>query len=255
MDETTASPAGPDLTTRILRWILGVTLVLVVGVALWYAYAYAITPAALRRPVGTHYHFRMQIIVDGAPVDFADPKYQTILGQDICTAALTKEPVHFHDKLDQFVHIHWDHMTGAIVLKDFGWNFIGGTSRTLGYRFDQFPKLIRVPVHGQDLPKPPIGTHYYIYSGDESSYKTRDWNQFLGTDLRSFFAPAARTSSWLDRLIPPAVAAQSNEAQLEKLNDVLGSVVIFAQKTPPTNAQIKDRFAHLVPLPESTCAG
>ena len=99
MDETTASPAGPDLTTRILRWILGVTLVLVVGVALWYAYAYAITPAALRRPVGTHYHFRMQIIVDGAPVDFADPKYQTILGQDICTAALTKEPVHFHDKI------------------------------------------------------------------------------------------------------------------------------------------------------------
>ena len=23
---------------------------------------------------------------------------------------------HFHDQLDQFVHIHWDHITGGILL-------------------------------------------------------------------------------------------------------------------------------------------
>src|SRR5476649_1937919 len=133
MEIDTTTPNRPDKLVRILRWILGILITALVATAIWYAYAYAVTPQSIRTPSHAHYHFRMQIIVGGTPVNFSDAKYQTILGQDICTAALTKEPVHFHDKLDQFVHIHWDHLTGGIVLKDYGWNLIGGTSRTLGY--------------------------------------------------------------------------------------------------------------------------
>jgi hypothetical protein len=255
MDETEKTASKPDTTTLVLRWVVGILLAILVGTGLWYGYAFATTSASLRYPTHAHYHFRMQIIVGGTPVNFADDKYQTVLGQDICSAALTKQPVHFHDKLDQFVHIHWDHLTGGILLKDFGWNLIGGTNHTLGYRFDQFPKLVRVPIHGQDLPQPPAGSSYFIYTGDENNYQARSWSQFLGTDLRTFFTASAKSTSWIDALTPTAEAAQANEVELEKLNDVIGNVVIFAQKNQPTPAQIKDRFAHLVPLPESTCAG
>ena len=45
------------------------------------------------------------------------------------------------------------------------------------------------------------------------------------------------------------------EQELTELNHVVGNIVIFAQKDRPTNQQVKDRFAHLVPLPQSTCGG
>ncbi len=241
----------------MLRWVLGLIVLAVVAVGGWYAYAYASTPAALRHPVSAHYHFRLQVIVGGQAVNFADAKYQTEFNKDICSAALTKEPVHFHDQLDQFVHIHWNHLTGGIVLKDYGWKLIGGTANTLGYRFDQFPKLVRVPVHGHDLPNPPAHANYYVYTGDKNGYKQRDWDAFLHDDLRDFFAGQPSTS-FLNRLAPPDAAASagtSSEEKLAKLNDVLGSVVIFAQDKAPAAAQIKERFEHLVALPESVCGG
>jgi hypothetical protein len=53
----------------------------------------------------------------------------------------------------------------------------------------------------------------------------------------------------------PTASAHSDEEHLAQLNDVVGNVVIFAQKDKPTDQQVKDRFTHLIALPESACAG
>ncbi len=109
-----------------------------------------------------------------------------------------------------------------------------------------------MPIRGQSLPNPPAGAKYYIYTGDDTSYSERNWNDFLKQDLRDFFA-GKKSASILDKLIPAAYA--HDDPKLTALNDVLGSVVIFVQKDKPTDQQIKDRFNHLVPLPQSTCGG
>ncbi len=247
----------PDRTAIILRWTVGGLLALLMIGAVLVGMAYAMSPAAIRRPSGTHYHFRIQIMSAGKAVNFADAAYQTPLNSDICTAKLTNEPIHFHDHMDQFAHIHWAHITGGLFLKNYGWNFVGGLPNLLGVRFDRLPALTIVPIHGHALPNPPTGAHYYIYTGDEHGYQQRSWDDFLHQDINSFFGHAmvsTATSGWWNWLVP-AASAHGDETELTELNHVVGSAVIFAQDTPPTDQQIKDRFAHLVPLPESTCGG
>lgn len=266
MNSTSESPTShqPDRAARTLRIVLALVLGIIAVLGAWLAAAYSMTPPGIRHPQNAHYHFRLQIIKDGAPVNFAKNAYQTEFNKDICSAALTKEPFHFHDNLDQFVHVHWDHMTGGLLLKHYGWNLIGGTDSTLGYDFTKFPRIARVPVHGQALPEPSAGTKYYIYTGNADSHQERNWNDFLQQDLRDFFA-GKKMVTLMNRVAPAAYAhgsqgsdhgsGRENDEQLAKLNDVLGSVVIFAQKNRPSDQQIKDRFSALVPLPESTCGG
>jgi hypothetical protein len=237
--ESQPSEAQHDPLATALRLVLGIIIGLAAAGAVWVAYVYAFSPAVIRHPTRTHYHFRLQIIDQGTAVDFGQPKYQTPFNSDICTAALTKEPVHFHDSLDQFVHIHWAGVTGGLLLKNYGWNFIGGPGDTLGYRFDQLPKLLRVPIHGAALPPPPDGGDFYIYTGDQTGNKERNWDDFLRQDLVQFL---------------PAAAGPGND-EAAKLNDVHGSVVIFAQEGKPTDQQVRARFNHLIPLPTSQCSG
>ncbi len=252
MTETheTPPPANPpDRLTKTLREIVAVVGAVILLAGAWLAYAYLRTPEAIRRPAQAHYHFRLQVINGGTPVNFATSPYQTDFNKDMCTAALTKEPAHFHDHLDQFVHIHWAHITGGILLKNYGWNFIGGTSRTLGYRFDQFPKILRVPSHSLSLPRPPAGAHYYVYVSSivhPSDYSEQSWHDFLKLDLEAFLPTASAHEG---------EAHEKNTEELAALNHVLGNVVIFAQKSRPTDQQVKDRFTHLIPLPKSSCGG
>lgn len=241
---------GTPRDAVVLRFVLGAVLAVIAVIGLWYAYAYLISPMAIRHPQWGHVHLRLQVITDGQPANFSEDKFQTPESKDICTAALTKEPVHFHDNLDQFVHLHWANLTGGILLKDYGWNFIGGPDGTLGYRFDQLPRLVRVPVHGLVLPKPARDDHYYVYTGDQSGYKQRSWHDFLTENVDDFMAGKSASSGLI-----PAALADSDQEQAARLNHVLGSVVIFAQKNPPTDQQIKDRFNHLIPIPTSQCAG
>lgn len=72
----------------------------------------------------------------------------------------------------------------------------------------------------------------------------------------------------LDKVFPKALAhggeddgndgeagEESEEQKLTRINNLVGNVVIFAQKDKPTDQQIKDRFNKLEPLSDSTCGG
>jgi len=250
-----STPAHRDPATHVLRGVLlAIGAVVALAIA-WLGLAYASSPASIRHPQATHYHFRLQLLVNSAAVNFGKAPFQESEA-GVCSEDLTSEPIHFHDNLDQFVHIHWNGMTGGLLLKNYGWNLISGPDDTLGYRFDQLPKLTRVPIHGHDLPKPPADAHYYTYTStitDPTAYRERSWNDFLHQDLHTFFG-AKTSTSWLNQLVPSAYA-HGDDDKLAALNDVLGNVVVFVQKTPPAPAQIKARFEHLIPLPESTCGG
>jgi hypothetical protein len=268
--EAEATPRkGPDKTTRVLRVIVALALGVAALGAVFAAAAYALTPAAVRHPASAHYHFRLQLIVDGRAVNFADQKFQTPFDKGVCSADLTREPFHFHDGLNQFVHVHWLGMTGGLWFKNYGWDVAGGVPGVLGYRFDRKALLAAAPIHGRVLPQPSREAEYYVYvSRDGSDYWRQSWTDFVKMDLEDFFKskPPAPTS-WLEWVVPaasahsghshdPAVeAAASSEAELIRLNNVMGNVVIFAQKNEPTAEQVKARFEALVPLPESSCGG
>lgn len=270
----------PSYRKLIQKQWVRILVVVAIGLLaqpLYAAYTFAITPSVIRSPKLEHYHFRMQILVQGKAEDFSTDAYQTEYAKDQCTADLPAQPIHFHDHKNQIVHIHWEGITGGMVLKYYGWNYIGGVSDALGYRLEGFTHRTKVPIHGTTLPAVPAGAHFYVYTGDETGYQERNFNDWTGKDLEDFFGrtsnfPAHKTNkgihtSLLNQLFPKASAhgvvadeqgVDANETQSEKLtriNNLLGNVVIFVQNDKPTDAQIKDRFNHLEPLSESTCGG
>jgi hypothetical protein len=256
---------------RILLYI--VCGIIAINLLNW-AIAFLSSPAAVRQPAFQHFHFRIQVLVDGKAENFASDKYQHEMPKGACAADLVTEPFHFHDKKDQMIHVHWDHMTGGQLLKYYGWNYTGGRADALGYRFDDFPTLKDVPIYGKVLPTVPKDAKFYVYTGDEKSYKQHDFTAFVHQDLEEFLdkqsnLPAGEETSFLDKLFPKAYAhdgedhsheesatvSATDKERLEKLNNLLGNVVIFVQKDKPSNEQIKARFNQLAPLSESTCAG
>ena len=240
--------------------LLFAVIIGLVGIALFITYAFFSSPNVIRNPYLQHYHFRMQIIADGQAQNFGDASYQTPESNVSCDVALPEAPIHFHDHKDQIVHVHWDGMTGGLLLKDYGWNYIGGISGTLGYRFDHLPEIKRVPIHGQVLPTLASGDKFYIYTGDASSYHQRSFDDFINQDFEKFFGknsllPASKPSTGLLNKLFPTAYAHSAETgvDLTRLNNLIGNVVIFAQKNKPSTAQVQDRFNHLEPLSDSVC--
>lgn len=257
------------ILSRLLIAIAGILVIalLIIG------YLYASSPAVIRKPAFQHYHFRMQLLIDGKPENFAETRYQQGYSKDNCNVDLTKEPIHFHDKKNQIVHIHWDGITGGLVLKYYGWNYIGGPDTKLGYRFDKLPVISGVPIHGKNLPSASKDSGFYVYTGDKESYKEHGWSDFLNKDLEEFFGKQSSVQakvmpSILDKLLPKAYAhaghshedgagieSETEEQKLTRINNLLGNVVVFAQKDKPSTDEVKAAFNRLEPLTDSTCGG
>lgn len=220
-------------------------------------------PTALTYPKLDHYHFRMQLVIGGKEENFGDGKYQTTYEKDSCSADLPEQPIHFHDNKNQIVHIHWKGISGGMVLKNYGWNYIGGDGEALGYRLDSVP-FKGVATHGNVLPTLGKDTKLFIYAGNEKSYSERRWDDFVRYDLETFFDKkssfpvSARSNNPLDSLFPTAYAHDGHNhdnKSLEEVNNLIGNVVIFAQQNAPTHEEVAKRFTALEPLAESTCGG
>lgn len=257
---------------KIVGLFMGVIIVLFGGYA---GYVYAVSPEVVRNPKLEHYHFRMQILVNGKAEDFSSQKYQRGYAKDNCNALLPEQPIHFHDNKDQFTHIHWEGMTGGMVMKYYGWNYIGGMTDALGYKLDELSDPQKVTIHGSYLPSLSKDTKFYIYTGGADGYKERSFSDWRDQDLEKFFGktsgfPAHKLNeqtSFIDKLFPKAYAhgtaddtdgndgAETEQEKLTRINNLLGNVIIFAQKDKPTDQQIKDRFNKLEPLSDSTCGG
>ncbi|HEX6462612.1 MAG TPA: hypothetical protein VFZ58_05110 [Candidatus Saccharimonadales bacterium] len=257
---------------KLLLLIIGVVSLLLLA---FVGYVFFKSPAAIRFPQFEHAHFRMQLLVNGKAENFGHEAYQASYKPQQCSDELTKEPIHFHDKKDQFVHLHWKKLTGGMVLKYYGWNKIGGLEEVLGYRFDGVWHFQPVPIYGSVLPALSKDTTLYVYSGDETHFKRRDLNDFLLQDVETFFNKASNVQpeesiSWFDALSSKVIAhddeapglkaettknPEKSPEELTRINNLLGNVVLFAQKDEPTQEEIKARFAKLVPLSDSTCGG
>lgn len=242
----------------------------IVGLASLWAYMLAITPLAIREPKVEHAHFRLSLIANGTPVDFSTEAFQK-QADAVCTDDLSAEPIHFHDHKNQFVHLHWKGVTGGLVLKNYGWNMIGGPNDVLGYRTDRLPLANAVPIYGDVLPTLQSGAKLWVYTGTESAFRARNAQDFLQQDLETFFGRKSTVGTaetgdfWRDLLFTRTSAhngvdhskgeTHKTQAELSEINNLLGDVVIFAQNTKPYDDQIKQAFQQLEPLSESTCGG
>ncbi len=253
-----------------------VALALLLFSGSYYGYLYASTPSHLRNPEFEHYHLRTQIIVDGKPVDFSHDEFQEDYDKNSCSAELTGQPIDFHDEMDQMAHVHWRGITGGEFLKFYGWNLIGGEDDSLGRRYDQgMMRMHHVRTAGDLLPEVSDSAKYYIYIGDENSYEQKNWDEFLEMDLEDFLGKKSYLNTDgetsfnpLDWLTQKAYAHgdedddhneasefESDEEKLERINNLIGNIVMFVQETEPSDEQIQDRFDSLVPLSDSVCGG
>lgn len=282
--------AAPETSNRVKKATqkprfgkrLKITTAIVIALLLipisYAGYVYAFSPDTIRNPKLEHYHFRMQILVNGKAEDFGSKAYQIGYAKDQCNANLPEQPIHFHDSKDQFTHIHWEGMTGGMVMKYYGWNYIGGMDNALGYKLDNLSDIQKVTTHGNYLPTAPKDATFYIYTGDETGYKLRSFDEWKNQDLEEFFGttsnfPAHKINKgeqvgWLDALSPTAYAhggendgndgepgEETEQEKLTRINNLIGNVVIFVQKDVPSDQQIKERFHNLAPLTDSTCGG
>lgn len=272
--EAPKSKRGFSKRIKIALGVIGALLLVPISYA---GYVYAASPAVIRDPKLEHYHFRMQILVNGKAEDFSSKAYQTGYAKDQCNANLPEQPIHFHDNKDQFTHIHWEGMTGGMVMKYYGWNYIGGMSNALGYKLDNLKDPQKVTIHGNYLPAVPKDATFYVYSGDENSYKERNFDDWKSQDLETFFNKTSnfpahdinkgKQTSLLDKVFPKVYAhgtendadgndgTETEQEKRTRINNLVGSVVIFVQKDKPTDQQIKDRFNKLLLLDDSTCGG
>jgi hypothetical protein len=285
MQEQPDDKSKTSIFKKDIRWskrslsILIAVLAVIVLPLSYGGYIYAASPAVIRKPKLEHYHFRMQILVNGKAENFAETKYQQDYAKDQCNASLPEQPIHFHDNKDQFTHIHWEGMTGGMVLKYYGWNKIGGINKALGYKLDNLKDIQKVNTHGNFLPAVPKDTQFYIYTGDEKAYYERDIDKFIAQDLEKFFGKTSNSpahelnkqkTSLLDQVFRKASAhapefhtkpntphpeEETEEQKLTRINNLIGNVVIFVQKDKPTDQQTRDRFNDLEPLSDSTCGG
>lgn len=263
------------MNRTILYAVVGLVLVSILSAVGFFGYTYAQTPEAIRQPSFEHYHFRTQLVVNGEAVNFAEDKYQQSYDVGACSDEVAPEPFHFHDGMDQMTHIHWDGMTGGLLLKNYGWNLIGGSDGSLGRHYGNGNMMPTgtASVYGDVLPELPDDANFYVYIGDEGGYEQKAWEDFLNQDLEAFFGVQSllsqdEQSSLPDWLIPPAYAHSSeddghssddsdelSEAELTRINNLIGNVVIFAQEDEPTDEQVRERFNNLVPLQDSACGG
>ncbi len=277
IEQIQVKPKGKMHFGRRLKIGLIVFIALLLIPLSYAGYVYAASPEVIRNPKLEHYHFRMQILVNGKAENFAEDKYQQDYAKDQCNANLPEQPIHFHDKKDQFTHIHWEGMTGGMVMKYYGWNYIGGINKALGYKLDDLGDIQKVNTHGNFLPAVPDDAKFYIYTGDENGYKEKSFDDWKNQDLEQFFEKTSnfpaheqnKQTGVLDKLFPKASAhgtedhsntqaqptTETEEEKLTRINNLVGNVVIFVQKDKPTDQQIKDRFNDLDPLTDSTCGG
>lgn len=274
----TETPRSPKNTKPWIKYGL-IALVVAIALPLSYAgYIFAASPDVIRNPKLEHYHFRMQIVVDGQAENFAEDKYQQDYAKDQCNGNLTEQPIHFHDGVDQFTHIHWEGMTGGMVMKYYGWNYIGGIDKALGYKLDDLGDIQKVNTHGNFLPDRPEKDNIFIYAGNSDGFEKKDFNDWVGQDLEEFFGTTSNfpahelnkqsNAGIIDKLFPKAYAhngvddgddgepgEETEEEKLTRINNLVGNVVIFAQDSEPTEQEIQDRFNNLEPLTDSTCGG
>jgi hypothetical protein len=272
-------PKTPKRRSSVKKVGLAITIFVAALLLLaggYYGIVFASTPAHLRYPAFEHYHIRTQVIVNGSSVDFSQDKFQESYVTGTCNADITEEPFHFHDEQDQLAHIHWRGVTGGEFLKYYGWNFIGGNNDSLGFRYDQgLTQMQPIPTAGALLPEVSTTSNYYIYVGDKDSYEQKSWNDFLTQDLEVFIGKKsllnteeASTFNVFDMFTENAYAhdvpgddhdkgvlGEKDKAQLEAINNLIGNVVVFAQKDAPSTEQIQARFSNLVSLQDSTCGG
>lgn len=272
-EEQTKAPVKRRSRIKIAVLITAIVLAVPASFA---GYLYAASPNVIRNPKLEHYHFRMQIVVNGQAENFAEDKYQQDYVKDQCNANLPEQPIHFHDEKDQFTHIHWEGMTGGMVMKYYGWNYIGGIDKALGYKLDDLGDIQKVNTHGNFLPAVSEGTNFFVYTGDESNYEEKSFEDWKSLDLEEFFGTTSNSpahelnkqSRLLNDLFPKALAhggtedgndgepgEESEEEKLTRINNLIGNVVIFAQNDKPSDQEVKDRFNSLEPLSDSTCGG
>lgn len=252
---TASSQTETGTVTKILG--LAALTVVMTGVLIvaWYGRKFIVTPPSLRKPIGAHYHFRLQIINEGQPINFANDNFQTPYDKFSCSVALPEEPIHFHDAVDQIVHIHWQGITGGILLKQYGWNYLGGNDAILGYRFDGGWKPKPIKIKGNILPAITNEVNYYLYTGDQNYHELKNWSDFLVQDLEVFFKNSLSTNSTENAATPTNTTNHNSETDHTAIHQVVGNAVLFVQKEQPTEEQVQKYFNNLVPLPESTCGG
>ncbi len=254
------------------------TFLLIIG--LFVALVAISNPDNIAYPEYEHAHIRLSFSYNGVEENFASDKYQEGYSKDQCESGITKTPLHFHDKKNHILHLHWQAITGGQILKYYGLNKIDWFDSYIGIRAskDEEVNLSLIPIHAKALPKLTNEDKLWIYSGSNEKFELKSTDDFLQKDIETLLGIKSTIKESLDNekkqsfklLTANAHSTDddketktqnqnntitNNQEELKKINNLLGDIVIFAQPEKPSDEKVKEKFSNLEPLSESTCGG
>ncbi len=163
-------------TKRNLFFIFWIILLIVVMAIIGFNFA---SPKSISVPQKSNDIVRIQVIINGEKVDFANSIYQDSDKSLVCNDELATKPMAFLANQNQILHLKWQDINGKIFLKNYGFENTGPFKDYLGIRIDMLPNIKPVSIFEEALPKPKKPYNLFVYTGDKFSYEQRDENSFL----------------------------------------------------------------------------
>jgi hypothetical protein len=148
-------------------------------------------------PKTIHTHFMIKLYNNGSIYKTNSLKAMSPSDQTLCSGLITSEPMHFHDNVEDMVHLHWQGITGGQFLKYLGANYIGGFDSILGIRLDKLKELKIIPIRTTDKmikPYPDSLIKIYIKRVNSEDYENMSLHDFLKLQL-SELDPVYKASS------------------------------------------------------------
>ena len=249
-----------------MKLIYKLLLTILVLVIISTSTLFLITPKHLKNPSLDHQHLRLKLLVNGKRIDFGSQEYQKEFDKSICDNKLSSEPFHFHDNLDQYLHLHWKGLTGGDMLTYLNINNkLRANLRTLAFRFDYFPQLqrIRTLEPKLDIEKgSSIQIYFRGYQQEQISKINIDMFKSTAiTDLNKKVYSAYNKNEANNTNVAYAHEGEDDsdnqavDSEKQKIESLLGDFVIVINKEEIKDNELKQLFTDWIDIPESVCGG
>lgn len=196
--------------------------------------AYFIIPFRFSFPIKAHEHIQVQFYYNENRFDLSTPEFQVNSDPYTCNNSLSPEPMHFHDGNSEVLHIHWAGILGKDFLEYYG--FSKSLSQSIGLRWDTFPKVQKISIHGNLLPNPKKSEKVWVFNqNEEKIIQQIPYQEFLSTPLSS--KPDSNVAE-----------AHGEEEHAE------GKFIILVQENEPNMDFIFQKFKTFLPMDEASCS-
>lgn len=158
------------------------------------------SPRPITFPKKAEYQARLQIVVEGDAIDFSQQPFQNN-ALELCSNDIIDRPFGVYEGNSQIIHMHWENLTGANLLRNYGFKNTGPFENYLGVNLNNFPDYEPISIQGNLITTPEETFEYYVYTGNQFTYTRRDETEFLNRSIKDLLTrELGEKYNWLSNI-------------------------------------------------------